>query len=307
MKIGAVIVAAGISAQMMDLRQLIKTGELSMAERVVLNFHRAGVKDIVMVTGYQGKLIEKHLQHCGITFLRNEHYEETQMFDSAKIGLEYLKNRCDRILFCPVDVPFFTETTVKKLLKTKGKLVVPVYQEQIGHPIRIDTALIPKILEYQGSHGLEGALDSLPVKPVEVWIDDEGAVTDADTKEDYGHLVEMHDSRLLRPQVKVQLVNKKPFFDAGVMNLLKLIDNLGSVKEACDKAGISYSKGWSMIHLAEKELGYGIVERKQGGKFGGQAQMTQKGFELFKNFERYEAEVTKEAELLYKKIFESNG
>lgn len=307
MKIGAVIVAAGISAQMMDLRQLIKTGELSMAERVVLNFHRAGVKDIVMVTGYQGKLIEKHLQHCGITFLRNEHYEETQMFDSAKIGLEYLKNRCDRILFCPVDVPFFTETTVKKLLKARGKLVVPVYQEQIGHPIRIDTALIPKILEYQGSHGLEGALDSLPVKPVEVWIDDEGAVTDADTKEDYGHLVEMHDSRLLRPQVKVQLVNKKPFFDAGVMNLLKLIDNLGSVKEACDKAGISYSKGWSMIHLAEKELGYGIVERKQGGKFGGQAQMTQKGFELFKNFERYEAEVTKEAELLYKKIFESNG
>lgn len=305
MKIGAVIVAAGMSSQMRDVKELIKVGELSMAERVVLNFQRAGVKEIVMVTGYQGKQVEKSLKHCGITFLRNEHYERTQMFDSAKLGLEYLKNRCDRILFCPVDVPFFTETTVKKLLKARGKLVFPVYQEQMGHPIRIDSSLIPKILEYQGNRGLQGALDSLSVKPVELWIDDEGAVTDAYAKEDYQHLVEFHNSRLMRPQVKVQLVNKKPFFDAGMINLLKLIGSLGSVKEACDKAGISYSKGWSMIHLAEKELGYEIVERKQGGKSGGQAQVTQKGFELLKNFERYEAEVIKEAEFLYKKIFES--
>lgn len=307
MKIGAVIVAAGMSAQMRDFKELMKTGELSMAERVVLNFHRAGVKEIVMVTGYQGKLVEKSLQHCGITFLRNEHYERTQMLDSAKIGLEYLKNRCDRVLFCPVDVPFFTETTVEKLLKARGKLIVPVYQEKTGHPIRIDSGLIPGILEYKGNQGLKGALDSLSVKPVELWIDDEGAVTDAEKKEDYRHLVEIHDSRLMRPQVKVQLVNKKPFFDAGTMNLLKLIDSLGSVKEACDKAGISYSKGWSMIHLAEKELGYEIVERKQGGKSGGQAQITEKGFELFRAFGQYEAEVTKEAELLYKKFFESNG
>ncbi len=111
----------------------------------------------------------------------------------------------------------------------------------------------------------------------------------------------------MRPKIKVQLVNKKPFFDVGMVNLLKLIDNLGSVKEACDKAGISYSKGWSMIHLAEKELGYGIVERKQGGKSGGQANVTKKGFQLLKNFERYEIEVTKEADFLYKKIFENNG
>ena len=42
MKIGAVIVAAGMSAQMRDFKELVKTGELSMAERVVLNFRRAG-------------------------------------------------------------------------------------------------------------------------------------------------------------------------------------------------------------------------------------------------------------------------
>ena len=31
------------------------------------------------------------------------------MFDFAKIGLDYLKNKCDNILFTPVAVPLFTE------------------------------------------------------------------------------------------------------------------------------------------------------------------------------------------------------
>lgn len=307
MKIGAVIVAAGMSTRMKDFKQLMKIGDLSMAERVVLNFQRAGVKEIVMITGYQGKLVEKSLQHYGITFLRNEDYDTTQMFDSAKLGLNYLKDHCDRILFCPVDVPFFMEDTVEKLLKARGKLVFPIYKDQIGHPIRIDSSLIPEILNYQGDRGLKGALDALSVKPVRLLTNDEGAITDADTQEDYEHLVEIHNSRLMRPQVRVRLANKKPFFGPGTVNLLKLIDNMGSVKEACDKAGISYSKGWTIIHSAEEELGYKIVERQQGGKSGGKAYVTQKGFRLLENFETYETEVTKAAEELYQKIFEDSG
>lgn len=55
MNIGAVIAAAGMSSRMHDLKQLVKIDGLTMAERIVVNFRRAGVKDIVMVTGYQGK------------------------------------------------------------------------------------------------------------------------------------------------------------------------------------------------------------------------------------------------------------
>ncbi|GFI51270.1 hypothetical protein IMSAGC020_02480 [Lachnospiraceae bacterium] len=95
-----------MSARMKDFKQLMKIGDLTMAERVVVNFRQAGVNDIVMVTGYQGKKLEKELRHLGTTFLRNDDYETTQMFDSAKIGFTYLKDRCDRILFCPADVPF---------------------------------------------------------------------------------------------------------------------------------------------------------------------------------------------------------
>lgn len=88
----------------------------------------------------------------------------------------------------------------------------PICRNEIGHPIRIDSSLLPGILEYQGNHGLKGALDLLNVKPVKVYVEDEGAITDADTKEDYHHLVEIHNARLMRPQINVCLAGKKSFF-----------------------------------------------------------------------------------------------
>lgn len=197
MRIGAVIVAAGMSTRMNDFKQLMKIGDLSFAERVVHNFQRAGIKDMVMVTGFQAKLLEKSLQHYGITFIRNEEYETTQMFDSVKLGLSFFKGKCDRVIFCPVDVPFFTDDTVQRLLKADGKVVLPTCNNRLGHPIRIDGDLIEAILKHDGERGLKGALDSLEAQKNYLMIQDEGAITDADTQEDYRHLVELYHSRLI--------------------------------------------------------------------------------------------------------------
>lgn len=55
MKAGAVIVAAGMSTRMKQFKQMMKIGNFTMAERVVINFKRAGIQDIVMVTGYRSR------------------------------------------------------------------------------------------------------------------------------------------------------------------------------------------------------------------------------------------------------------
>lgn len=303
MRVGAVIVAAGMSTRMDDFKQLMKIGNLTMVERVVINFLRTGVKDIVMVTGYRADEVEKSLRHFGITFLRNEDYETTQMFDSAKMGLNYLKDRCEKVLFCPADVPFFSGDTVKELLEQDGEIVFPICQKKIGHPIMIDSKLIPAILEYQGDRGLKGALDSLEVEPVRMEVKDEGAITDADTKDDYEHLVEIHNSRLIRSGVKVWLMKEKSFFGPGTVTLLKQIDAMGSVREACKCTGISYSKGWTILHAAENELGYPIVERRPGGKYGGVAYVTDAGKKLMDMYELYEKRVGEAADQIFEEIF----
>ena len=125
----ALIVAAGMSSRMGDFKPLLNVGSISIAQRVVANFQQAGIEKIVMVTGYNATLLERHLSGSGIVFLRNEDYQTTQMFDSVCIGLRYLRDKCDRLLFTPVDIPLFTAATVRALLETDAELACPAVGE----------------------------------------------------------------------------------------------------------------------------------------------------------------------------------
>ena len=194
MRTGAVIVAAGMSSRMGDFKPLLNIGSISIAQRVVETLQQAGAERIVAVTGYQAAALERHLANQGIVFLRNEQYETTQMFDSAKIGLSYLKDKCDRILFTPVDIPLFTAATVQALLKSDEKLACPVCQDTPGHPILLSSDLVEKILEDSGEGGLQGAIERLGTPMVQIPVSDPGILHDADTPSDYQSLLDYHNS-----------------------------------------------------------------------------------------------------------------
>lgn len=116
MQTAALIVAAGMSSRMGDFKPMLSIGSISIAQRVVATFQQAGIRRIVMVTGFNAVTLERHLSGNGVIFLRNEDYETTQMFDSVKIGLAYLRGKCDAVLFTPVDIPLFTASPVRSLL-----------------------------------------------------------------------------------------------------------------------------------------------------------------------------------------------
>ena len=73
----------------------------------------------------------------------------------------------------------------------------------------------------------------------------------------------------LSVRVKVTIRKNNAFFGPGIAQLIRLIDELGSVKEACQSMGLSYSKGWFIINRAETELGYQLIRRNHGGRDGG--------------------------------------
>ena len=98
-------------------------------------------------------------------------------------------------------------------------------------------------------------------------------------------------------------MRNEAFFGPGMMVLLKQIDVLGNVREACEKAGMSYSKGWSLIRTAEQELGRPVVERSPGGKSGGIAQVSDAGHILMEQYERLEREVSEFTEKKFREIF----
>lgn len=193
---GAVITAAGMSTRMKRFKQLMKIGDMSFVERVVVNFLEAGVSEIVVVTGCNSDMLKMELKDHPVSFVHNDLFEETDMFWSVKLGLCEIERKADRIFFCPADVPLFKTATVKKAMATDGDIVIPSCNGKDGHPLLIDEDLIPEILSYEGDGGLKSAYRSIPGKNIiRIDVSDEGTVMDADTIEDYEKLTDLHNRR----------------------------------------------------------------------------------------------------------------
>ena len=306
MRVGAVIAAAGTPGGFRAYDKLKNTDRNAMLRRMIYTFRRAGAEDIVVVTGYRAQETEKSLAKLGAAFLRCGDYEHVQMLDLAVQGFRYLKN-CDRIFFCPADVPLFTEDTLKAMMECattrQARVVIPVYKERKGHPVLIDTGLTEAIAAYRGERGLKGALDASGAEIYLLPVEDDGVLVRARKEDHFEELASGEKQADIYPKVKLQLVRNEPFFGPGMMVLLKQIDVLGNVRDACEKAGMSYSKGWTLIRTAEKELGRPVVERSPGGKSGGMAQVSPEGRRLMERYERLEREIREFAELRYREIF----
>lgn len=303
MDTGAVVVAAGMSSRMGDFKPMLSIGSISVAQRVVATLKQAGAARVVVVTGYNAEELERHLASSGVVFLRNENYRTTHMFDSALIGLRYLRDKCRQVLFTPVDIPLFTAATVDALLTSGAELACPVCGGTRGHPILMSANVIDRVLEDSGESGLDGALSRCGVPMTLVEVDDPGILHDADTPEDYHELLRMHNSQLTRPVVQVSICREKRFLDPRVAMLLTLTDETQSVRAACQRMQLSYSSGWNAINLLEAELGYPVVARTQGGQRGGRSSLTEKGRALLRAYEAYTLRLRAMADELFVQYF----
>lgn len=304
LRLGAVIIASGTSDRNGTEQALYEVKGMTLAKYVTVNFQRAGIRDLILITGEQHDRLKKDLKGFGVTFLQIKKDDGSEMMDSVKLGLKYLEERCDKVFVCPVDVPFFRKETILKLLEANSSVTIPSYQGKGGHSVLLAHKVFKALYDYQGKLGLKGFIQAMEQPPQYVETDDPGisAHVYPDTVQE--ELAEACHQRLHRVQVKVRLVHTKPYFGPGVVTLLREIHSLGAVREASEKTGISYSKAWTMIHTAEKELGRELVLRQPGGKNGGTAEISEAGWELIKKYEKLEASIEEFAAKEYQRIFE---
>ena len=305
MKYGAVIAVTGNSGKAARILKLSGGSFVGMEERIILNFRAAGVGEIAVAAG-PGKKLVRRLQNQGAVFLR-EKDPGADMLTLVKRGLDYFKDSCDRIFICPESVPFFTERTVRLMMEQKEEIVISCSGGKKGHPVMISSAVARQVLNYTGEGGLSGALQSLEPEPLLLETGDQGTLSDAFTKEEFDALLRSHDAAIFRPEIQVSFSGKQSFFDGESAALLRQIDSCGNVREACEKIGISYSKAWSMIRLAEEGLGGRIVERRAGGRDGGGASVTERGRMLCRLYGQSEEEIRSCAEKKYREIFLESG
>jgi molybdate transport repressor ModE-like protein len=303
MKTGALILAAGKSSDSEVCVPLYKVGAISAIQRLILTFNRAKIEDVVVVFGDEGDKIERHVGRMGVVCLHNPNFDQTQMFDSTKIGFRYLVGKCDQALVTPVDVPLFTLDTVRALIQSGEKLAAPVYNGERGHPILVAREQMSALMEYEGGAGLLDAAQKCGWNCGLVDVEDPGILIDVIKNHNYKDILDAHSLRDLHVQIKLSLMKEEPFFGAGSAHLLAMIENTGSVRMACQQVGLSYSKAWQMIALMEKQWGMPIVHRQQGGKHGGEAHVTPMGKELLERFRQFEKSSKAAVEELFHQYF----
>ena len=102
-KTGAIILAAGRSAHMEELKPMLRMGQTTMIQREIDTIRQAGISPIVVVTGYQADVLERHISHRGAVCIRNKRYETSQMYGSICMGLRHIQKKADRVLLFPAD------------------------------------------------------------------------------------------------------------------------------------------------------------------------------------------------------------
>lgn len=309
MKTGAVIAAAGIPLNMPDFDPTIMMGDTSVIKKIIITLQKAGVDPIVIITGYKAEIIEKHVARMGVVFLRNEDYMTNDMFHAVCMGLEYLKNECDRIFVMPVDVPLFSLESLNLLLDKDAAAICPVCNGRKGHPILLRNDIFNDILNYQGDDGLRGAV-TLTGNDVEfIEVEDQGVLLELDSQEELDKLLQETAGyrEPLRYSLQLKIGRSELVFGPGILQFLEVVNRSGSMQTACRQMNISYSKGLKMIRLAEKETGLSLLERHAGGSEGGASFLTAEGRSFIQNYSDMKDELDQCAERLFHQYFGNAG
>ncbi|MBR2048367.1 MAG: NTP transferase domain-containing protein [Oscillospiraceae bacterium] len=292
MYIGAVIIAAGCGSAPM-----LPAGGISVAQRMVAAFQKAGVDLIALVTGPEDKKLEKQLAQPGLVFLHNETPEDR--LASRRLGLEYLRGKCQRIFLTPADRPLIAPETVSEMLEAAGDVIIPTCEGAPGQPILLSGAGIDCFEAQSEDRLCVPVLHRNGLVVDYISVEDPGILLSAEAGCSQTEALSEHDRKLTRPVLEFAVSRGRNLLDRKLMVLLYLIRDTQSVRDACSRMQISYSTAWNMLNAAENELGYPLLLRNKGGPSGTGSLLTRKGQALLNAYEQFESAAKMNMEKLY--------
>ncbi len=86
----------------------------------------------------------------------------------------------------------------------------------------------------------------------------------------------------------------------GRKELLFLMVELGSLRKAARRLGMSYRAAWGKIRETEKLLGWRLVESRRGSR---RLTLTPEGAQLLERFQLFEQEANWEVQRIFRKHF----
>ena len=193
-RVAAVVLAAGRSARMGELKQLLRVGERTVLERTLENVRKADLEEIVLVLGYSAEEIRRELPtdlSDGLRIVVNRRYEEG-MASSLREGLSAVSGQMNGALIVLADQPFVRSETIDRIIEryrgSDAEIVIPFYEGQRGNPVLLDRAVFPEAMALEGDTGFRAMFSSHAGGIENVDVDDSGILLDIDDRADYERL-----------------------------------------------------------------------------------------------------------------------
>jgi len=191
-RIGAVILAAGLSTRMGDFKPLLSIGPRTLLGHTISLFKTSGVEDIVVVKGHRSGELEQELNRYHCRSVLNENFTDG-MFSSVQSGVKALASAHDAFFLLPVDIPLVQQRTVGTLLMALDQdpstlVFYPEYRFRRGHPPLIRAELIAEILSFNGQGGLQTLLRRYHQHARNILVNDPFILLDIDTQNELIYL-----------------------------------------------------------------------------------------------------------------------
>jgi molybdenum cofactor cytidylyltransferase len=187
--ITAIILAAGQSKRMGQPKMLLPWGETTVLGQVIETVQRAGVDDLLVVTGAERERIEQIVTQYAIRSTHNP--DGGEMLSSMQAGLRVLRGNpsASAALICLGDQPQIQEGSVRavvcRFIETEASLVVPSYQMRRGHPWLAARPLWEEILAMSPAESPRDFLNRHAGEIEYVEVDTPSILADLDTYDDY--------------------------------------------------------------------------------------------------------------------------
>ena len=91
----------------------------------------------------------------------------------------------------------------------------------------------------------------------------------------------------LRPVISIRIFRETKCFGPGVAELLRHVREAHSLRGAAMTMGMAYSKAWTIVKQAERELGFPLLVSVTGGRHGGGAELTDEARQMIAAYDAY--------------------
>ncbi len=189
MKIALLILAAGKSSRMGDIKQLLPYKETCILGKVIESALESEEKDIHVVLGANASVIKNKIKKYPIKYIINENYERG-LSSSILCGIKTLSSY-DAVLISLGDQPKIDAIYLNKMIsffkKNKNCIVTSEYDDFNGVPAIFPKLFYTDLLKIKGDKGAKQLLNS-KLNYIKSMGSSE-KLLDIDTPEDYQKLI----------------------------------------------------------------------------------------------------------------------